>query len=150
VLGRATSNTDTQDSPWPGLEGSHHLPPYSILCVWPRNVHPNGFSFPRLPSGSLEIPLAGTLATLEPHNFVIRPRIEMRLKKSCSSRRELSNGMSHALCRQVIRVDSQLFLVGRQTNSLTPGPYFGYNLCFRCSNEQCEPILDIYVSKAFQ
>jgi len=23
---------DSQDSPWPGLGGSYHLPPYSIIC----------------------------------------------------------------------------------------------------------------------
>jgi hypothetical protein len=28
-------NTDSLDSPPPGLVGSHHLPPYSILCVTP-------------------------------------------------------------------------------------------------------------------
>jgi len=33
--------------------------------------------------------------------------------------------------------------------SSTPGPFFGHNLCFRCPNEQCEPILDIYDSRAF-
>jgi hypothetical protein len=30
------------------------------------------------------------------------------------------------------------------------GPSFGHNLCFRCPNEHCEPILDIYVLRAFQ
>jgi hypothetical protein len=29
------ANTDSQDSPRPGLGGSHHLPPYNILCAWP-------------------------------------------------------------------------------------------------------------------
>jgi hypothetical protein len=72
------------------------------------------------------------------------------LKKSCSPCRELSNGMSHAIYRQVNWVDSRLFLVRSQTGNLTPGPSFGHNLCFRCPNEQCEPILDIYVSGAFQ
>jgi hypothetical protein len=33
---------------------------------------------------------------------------------------------------------------------LTPDPSFGHNSCFKCPNEQCEPILDIYVSRAFQ
>jgi hypothetical protein len=33
--------------------------------------------------------------------------------------------------------------------SSTPGPSFAHNLCFRCPNEQCEPILDIYASRAF-
>jgi hypothetical protein len=52
--------------------------------------------------------------------------------QSCSSPRELSNAVSHSRIR--CRV---------------PSPSFGHNLCFRCSNEQCEPILDIYVSRAF-
>ncbi len=80
MLGRATGNTDTQDSPRPELGGSHHLPPYSILCGWPRSLHPNGFSLPGLPSGSPEIPPVGTSATLEPHNFASRPPIEVRSK----------------------------------------------------------------------
>jgi len=139
VLGRITGNTDTQDSPRPRLGGSHHLPPYSILCTSPRGPHPNGFSFPGLPNGSLEIAPTGTLATLEPHTFA----------RSCSSRQELSNGMSHVVCKQVNRVDSRVSLVRSQTNNLTPGPSFGHNLCFRCPNEQCKPILDIYVLKDF-
>ncbi len=72
------------------------------------------------------------------------------LKKNCSSCREISNGMSHALCNQVNQVNSWLFLVGSQTGSLTPGPSFGHNLCFRCPIEQCEPILKNYVPKKFQ
>jgi hypothetical protein len=43
VLGQATGNTDSLDSPQPGLRGSHQLPPYSIICVCPRDLHPNGF-----------------------------------------------------------------------------------------------------------
>ncbi len=91
MLGPATGNTDTQDSPRPGLGGSHHLRPYSILCDSPRGSHPNGFSFagfrdsrafsllglPGLPRGSPEIP-PGTPGTLKPHNFAIKPRIEVR------------------------------------------------------------------------
>jgi len=65
------------------------------------------------------------------------------LKKNCSSCQDLSNGMWHVVYSQVNRVDSWLFLVRSQTGSLTPGPSFGYNLCFRCPNEQWEPILDI-------
>jgi hypothetical protein len=70
--------------------------------------------------------------------------------QSCSSRWELSNGMSHTLCSQVNQVNSWFFLVGSQTGNLTPVPSFGHNLCFRCPNEQCEPILNIYVPRAFQ
>jgi hypothetical protein len=43
VLGRNTCNSNTQNSPWPGLGGSHHLPPYNILCASPWGPHPNGF-----------------------------------------------------------------------------------------------------------
>jgi hypothetical protein len=31
-----------QDTPRPGLGGSHHLPPYNILCATFRGLHPNG------------------------------------------------------------------------------------------------------------
>ncbi len=84
--------------------------------------------------------------------ITLRGNLKLRcgLKQSCSSCRELSNGMSHVICSQVNRIDSWLFLVGSQTGSLTPGPSFGHNLWFRCPNEQCEPILDIYVPRDFQ
>ncbi len=42
VLGQATGNSDSLDSPRPRLRGSHHLPPYSILCSFVRGLHPNG------------------------------------------------------------------------------------------------------------
>ncbi len=43
VLGQATGNMDSLDSPWPGLGGSHHLPPHSILCVCSWHLHQNDF-----------------------------------------------------------------------------------------------------------
>jgi hypothetical protein len=81
VLGRATSNTNTQDSPRPGLGGSHHFPPYSILCASPWGLHLNGFSVPGLPRGSPEIPPTGTPETLGAHNFLCKPSIAMRSKE---------------------------------------------------------------------
>ncbi len=80
MLERAMGNTDTQDSPQLELEGSHHLPPYSILWTSPRGPHPNGFSLPGLPRGSPEIPPMGTPETLEPRNFASKPQIEVRSK----------------------------------------------------------------------
>jgi len=80
MLGRVTGNTDTQNSPRPGLGGSHHLPPYSILWASPRGPHPNGFSLLGLSRGSPEIPPFGTPETLKPHNFASKPRIEVRSK----------------------------------------------------------------------
>jgi hypothetical protein len=56
--------------------------------------------------------------------------------------------MWHVVCSQVNR--ARLFLVGSQTSNLTPDPSFGHYLCFKCPNEQCEPILNIYVLRAFQ
>jgi hypothetical protein len=72
------------------------------------------------------------------------------LKQSYSPRWELFNGMWHVVYRQVNRVDSWLFLVRSQIANLTPNPSFGHNLCLRCPNEKWEPILDIYVPRAFQ
>ncbi len=72
------------------------------------------------------------------------------LKQSCSPRWEISNGMLHVACTQGNRVDSWLLVVGSQTTNLTPSLSFGHNLCFRCPNGQCEPILDIYTSIALQ
>ncbi len=80
VLGRATGNTDTLDSPRPGPGGSHHLPPYSILYGCPRSLHPNGFSLLGLLSGSPKIVPIGIPTTLEPHNFASKPEIKMRFK----------------------------------------------------------------------
>ncbi len=41
-------------------------------------------------------------------------------------------------------------MVGGQTANLTPNPSFGHNLCFKCPNGSCEPILNIYVPRDFQ
>ncbi len=72
------------------------------------------------------------------------------LKQSCSPHWKLSNGMSCATCTQGNQVNSWLLVVGSQTANLTPDLSFGHNLCFRCPNGSCEPILDIFVSIAFQ
>jgi hypothetical protein len=43
VLGQATGNSGLIRLTTPELGGSHHLPPYNILCASPRHPHPNGF-----------------------------------------------------------------------------------------------------------
>ncbi len=53
-------------------------------------------------------------------------------------------------CTQVNQVNSQFLVVKSQIANLTFDLYFGHNLCFRCPNGSCEPILDIYVSIVFQ
>jgi hypothetical protein len=58
--------------------------------------------------------------------------------------------MWHAIWTQGNRVDSRLLMVGSQTTNLTPSLSFGHNLCLKCPNGFCEPILDIFVSITFQ
>jgi hypothetical protein len=77
-------------------------------------------------------------------------RLWWGLNQSCSPFQELFNDMSHATYTQGNLVDSRLLVVGSQTVNLIPDLSFGHNLCFRCSNESCDPILDICVSIVFQ
>jgi hypothetical protein len=72
------------------------------------------------------------------------------MKQSFSLRWELSNGMLNATFTQGNRGDTWLLVVGSQTTNLASDPSFGHNLCFKCLNESCEPILDIYVPRNFQ
>ncbi len=136
-------NTNTQDSPRPELGGSHHLPPYNIFCTSPRGLHPNGFLSRDSQMGVPKSPKLGLPRLRSPITLQANLRSRCSLKQKCSSHQDLSNDMSHAICRQVNWVDSRLFLVGSQTDNLTPGPSFGHNLYFRCPNEQCELILNI-------
>ncbi len=144
------ANLDSHDTPRPGLGGSHHLPPYRILCSSMRRLHPNG-SFSRDSQGGVpklsRFGLSGLWA-------FITSRLELRsgqaLNQTCSSRLELSNTVSHSCCRRREDVDSRLFVVGSQTANLTPGPSFAHNLGCRCPNGQCEASLNIYTSRPLQ
>ncbi len=85
LLGVGTSHGhfDTQDSPRPGLGGSHHLPPYSILCNAQRRLHPND-SFSRdsqvgIPKLSRNCP-GWSPGTLEAHNSRLQSLIATRSK----------------------------------------------------------------------
>jgi len=110
--------------------------PYSILCTSPWGPHPNDFVSWDSQVGGPKSPKLGLLQLWSPITLRVDLGSRCGLKKSFSPCWELFNGMSHAICRQVNRVNSRLFLVESQTSNLTPGPSFGYNLCFRCSNEQ--------------
>jgi hypothetical protein len=150
VLGWATGNTNTQDSPRPGLGGSHHLPPYSILCSSPRRLHPNGYFSRDSRVGVPKSRQMGLPRLWSPITLRANLRSWCTLKQSCRSRQELFNVVSHSRIGHRQEVDSRLFVVGSQTGSSTPGPSFGHNLCFRYLYEKCEPILDTYASRAFQ
>jgi len=150
VLGQATGNTDSFDSPWPGLEGSHHFPPYNILCVTPPHLHSNGFYSQDSQGGVSKLSRFGLPGLWE----LITPSSDLGLgwgpKKTCSSPQELSNGVSHSICTHQDRVDSRLFVVGSQIGSLTPDPSFDHNLCCRCPNGSCKAIFVIYTLRPFQ
>ncbi len=148
-VGTSHRHFDTQDSPRLGLGGSHHLPPYSILCVSPRRLHSNG-SFSRDSQGGVsklsrvEVPGLWTLIISHPKLGSGRG-----LNQSCSSPRDLSNAMSHSFRRCWEEVDSRLFMVRSQIGSLTPDPSFAHNLGYRCPNGTYEVILGIYISRPF-
>ncbi len=72
------------------------------------------------------------------------------LKKGCNPCRDFFNDMSHATCMQGNQGNSLLLVIGNQILNLIHGLYFGHNLCFKCPNGLCNPILDIYISRAFQ
>jgi len=144
---RVTS--DSLDSPRPRLGGSHHLPPYSILCVTPREPHPNGTFFRDSQGGVPKLSRAGLLGLWELISPGSNLRLEWGLNKSCNSPQELFNALSHSFCRHREEVNSQLLVVGSQTASFTPGPSFAHNLGCRCPNGSCEAILDIYTLRPF-
>ncbi len=150
MLRRTTGNLDSQDSPRPELGGSHHLPPYNILCASARGPHPNGFFVPRLQSESPKIAKLGLSQLWNPITLCPDLRSRWGLKHNCSLSRNLSNGMWHNTYTQGNRVDSQLLVVRSQIVNLTSNLSFGHNLCFKCPNGWSKPILNIYVSISFQ
>jgi len=129
VLGRATGNTDTRDSPRPGLGGSHHLPLYSILWTSPRAHIQMAFLSRDSRMGIPKSRQPGLPGLWSPITLRADLRSKCGLKQSCSSHRELSNGMWHVICNQVNRVDSRLFLVGNQTGNSTLGPLLSAITC---------------------
>jgi hypothetical protein len=140
---------DSLDSPRSELEGSHHLPPYSILCVTPREPHPNG-TFSRDSQGGVpklsRVGLLGLWTLITPGSDL---RLEWGLNQSCSSPRELSNALLPSFCRRREEVDSWLLVVGSQIANLIPSPSFAHNLGCRCPNGSYEAILGIYTSRPF-
>jgi hypothetical protein len=134
-VGTSHGHFNTQDSPRPGLGGSHHLPPYSILCSSTRKLHPNG-SFSRDSQGG--VPKLSRFRLPRFWAFITsRPKLRSgrALNQTCSSHRELSNAMLHSFCKRWEEVDSRLFVVGSQIANLTPGPSFAHNLGCRCPND---------------
>jgi hypothetical protein len=138
------------DSPQPELGGSHHLRPYSILCVSPPHLHPNGIFSRDSQNGVPKLSRFGLPRFWAFITFRSDLRLGQGLKKICSSPWELSNDVSHSTCTHLDRINSRLLVVGSQIANLTPGLSFAHNLCYKCPNGSCEAILDIYTSRPFQ
>jgi hypothetical protein len=141
---------DSLDSPRPGFGGSHHLPPYSIICITPWEPHPNDTFSWDSQGGVLKlsrVELPGLWTLISPGSDLW---LEWGINQSCSSPRELSNAPSHSFCKRREEVDSRLLVIRSQTASLTPGPSFAHNLGCRCPTSSCEAISNIYNSRPFQ
>jgi hypothetical protein len=54
------------------------------------------------------------------------------------------------LARTYFKAILDLLVIANQIGTLTHGPSFGHNLCFKYLNGSYEPILHIYVFRAFQ
>jgi hypothetical protein len=144
------ANSTSQDSPRPRLGGSHHLPPYSILCVWPQGQHSSDILFWDSQVGIPKFSKLGLPRIWGPITLWINLWWRWSLKQSCSPLWKLSNGMSHATWTQGNCGNSWFLVVGSQTINLTPDPSFGHNLYFKYLNGWSETILDICVPRAFQ
>jgi hypothetical protein len=142
VLGQATGDLGFTWSPQPGLKGSHHLPPYSILCVCLQHLHPNG-TFSQDFQGVPKLFRFGFSRFWK----LITPNSDLQLgwglKQIYSSLQDLFNNMSHSTYTHQDRVDSWLLVFRSQTTSLTPDPSFDHNLCCRCLNGSCKVIFNI-------
>jgi hypothetical protein len=92
------TNTNSQNSPQLGLRGSHHLPPYSVLYVWPWDQHPNVILSQDSQTGVLKFPKLGLLRLWGPITLCANLQLRWGLNQSYIPHWELSNGMLHATC----------------------------------------------------
>jgi len=150
VLRQATGNFGLTRLTRPKLRGSHHLSPYSIPCASPRHLHLNGFLSRDSEEGVPKLFRFGLLGLCEIITFCSNLRLGWGLKQTCIFPQELSNGVLHSTYTHWSWVDSWLLVVGNQIASLTPDLSFCHNLCYRCPNDPCKPIFDMYTSIAFQ
>jgi len=141
---------DSLDSPRPRFGGSHHLPPYIILCVTPPHPRPNDFLLWDSQGGVPKLSRFGLPKICNIITIFSDLWSGWGLKLTYNSPWELSNDVSHSTCTHQGRVDSRLLMVGSQIANLTPGLSFAHNLCCKCPNGQCEAIFNIYTSVAFQ
>ncbi len=94
-----------------------------ILCLTTK-LAPKCHFVSGLPSGSLEIPKVGILATLGAHNFVCRPSMEMRFEtKLQPSLGAFQQYVAHHLYTRKSG-DSRIVVVGNQIVNFDFWPFF--------------------------
>ncbi len=81
--------------------------------------------------GVLKFPKLGLLQLWKPITFCLDLRLRWGLKHSCSPRQNLSKDIWQATYMQVNQGDSWLLMVESQFDTLTFGPSFSHNLCFK-------------------
>jgi hypothetical protein len=131
---------------------THHGPDLGEATTFPLIVFFVPSHYPNVilsQDSQIETPGMGTPTTFEAHNFFLDLQFRCGMKQSCSPCWELSNDMQHATCTKVNQGDSWLLVVRSQIGNLIPSPY-GHNICFKYPNGPCEPMLNIYVSRASQ
>jgi hypothetical protein len=125
-------------------------PSPGVLCVTMWHPHPNGFLSRDSQGGVPKLSRFGLPGLCEFITLCSNLGLGWGLKQTCSSHWELSKGVLHFICTNRGQVNSRLLMVESQTGSLTPGPSFFHNLCWRCPNGSCKAIFDIYTSISFQ
>jgi len=133
----------------PGLGGSHHLPPYSILCASQWDQHSNVIFSQNSQVKIWKFLKLGFSQFWGPITLCANLRLRWGLKKNCNPCQNF-NGMSHATCTKGNRGDSWLLVVGGQIGNLIFDFFFSHNMCLKCLNGSREPISEIYDPKDFQ
>jgi hypothetical protein len=105
-VGTSHRHLDSLDSPRPGLGGSHHLPPYNILCSSLPRLHLNGFFSQDSQGGVLKLSRVGVLGLWEFISPDYKIQLEEGLNQNCSTPQELSNAMLHFVSQRREEVDS--------------------------------------------
>jgi hypothetical protein len=145
---------DSQDSPWPKLEEVTTFPLILFAMISYRGYIQMSFCLGSSKLGVSKFPKLKFSTFWKTIISCVDFWLRWNLKQSYNPHRELSNNMWHVTCTHVFQGDYRLLMGGNQISiqidTLTPDLSFGHNLWFKYSKESCEPILDIYVSKAFQ
>jgi hypothetical protein len=147
---RKSDKQFTQSSKPAQKQQTYSAPPYNILYTTPWEWHPNGFLSRDSQMGVSKPPRLGVPQLCRTITSCADLGSGQDLNQSCSPCQELSNDVSHATFTQGNQIGSRLPVVGSQIVSLTLGLSFGHNLCCKCPNGSCEPILEIYTLIALQ